>query len=347
MALPLATGNTISGVAGSAAAVTYTIFGDEVTATGDAFKVLAQGQLPSSIGTLYTVPAATQALVQHVALVNTTGATVTAELAVNGTAAANEILPSVGILAGGFAVYSGDRWTVYNSQGQALGVGATGATGSPGIGYDGLASTTSTTIGTGSLTFTTNLDAAATAFAVGDRVRVAYPTTPSDFMEGIVTAFAGTSLTVNVDFVGGSGTFASWAFAIAGQPGNMTNPMTTSQDIIVGGVVGAPGRLGVGADGTFLGPSGGTLGYQTSPKGLPLGLAGATAATRYVGATTSGAPVSGTFAVGDFIIDQSGSGWICTVAGSPGTWTQIAGGGGAISAVVSAAALVTAYTTYR
>jgi hypothetical protein len=59
--------------------------------------------------------------------------------------------------------------------------------------------------------------------------------------------------------------------------------------------------------------------------GFPLGLAGATAATRYVGATASGAPASGTFAVGDFAIDQSGSVYVCTVAGSPGTWVQVGG----------------------
>ena len=54
------------------------------------------------------------------------------------------------------------------------------------------------------------------------------------------------------------------------------------------------------------------------------GLTGATQASRYVGATTSGAPASGTFVVGDYIIDRSGSIWICTTAGSPGTWTQLA-----------------------
>lgn len=58
-------------------------------------------------------------------------------------------------------------------------------------------------------------------------------------------------------------------------------------------------------------------------NGLPLGLTGATAATRYVGATASGAPASGTFAIGDFCIDQSGKIYVCTTAGSPGTWTQI------------------------
>jgi hypothetical protein len=53
------------------------------------------------------------------------------------------------------------------------------------------------------------------------------------------------------------------------------------------------------------------------------GITGATAASRYVGATASGAPSSGTFAVGDFSIDRTGSIWICTTAGSPGTWVQV------------------------
>ena len=50
------------------------------------------------------------------------------------------------------------------------------------------------------------------------------------------------------------------------------------------------------------------------------GLPGATAASRYAGATASGAPTTGTFAVGDFIVDQSGAMYVCTVAGTPGTW---------------------------
>ena len=54
------------------------------------------------------------------------------------------------------------------------------------------------------------------------------------------------------------------------------------------------------------------------------GLPGATAASRHAGATASGAPVSGTFAVGDYIVDQSGAMYVCTVAGTPGTWVKIA-----------------------
>ena len=52
------------------------------------------------------------------------------------------------------------------------------------------------------------------------------------------------------------------------------------------------------------------------------GLTGATNATRYVGGTANGAPASGTFAVGDFIIDATASVWICVVAGTPGTWSS-------------------------
>lgn len=55
-------------------------------------------------------------------------------------------------------------------------------------------------------------------------------------------------------------------------------------------------------------------------NGYPLGLTGATAPTRYVGGTTSGPPSSGTFAVGDYVIAADGGIWVCTTAGSPGSW---------------------------
>lgn len=64
-------------------------------------------------------------------------------------------------------------------------------------------------------------------------------------------------------------------------------------------------------------------GTITAPAYTTSGLAGATAASRNVGATASGAPTSGTFVVGDFVIDQTGKLWICTAAGSPGTWLAI------------------------
>jgi hypothetical protein len=50
------------------------------------------------------------------------------------------------------------------------------------------------------------------------------------------------------------------------------------------------------------------------------GLPGATATGRYVGNTVSGAPTTGTFAVGDWVTAQNGIRWTCSVAGTPGTW---------------------------
>ena len=49
------------------------------------------------------------------------------------------------------------------------------------------------------------------------------------------------------------------------------------------------------------------------------GTPGAVAASAYVGGTGSGAPTSGTFSIGNFVIDQSGAIWICTTAGTVGS----------------------------
>ena len=77
-----------------------------------------------------------------------------------------------------------------------------------------------------------------------------------------------------------------------------------------------------GAAALYVPLAGGTMtGELVAPDVNISGLTGATAASRYVGGTSSGAPGSGTFAVGDFVIDHAGKVWICTTAGSPGTWT--------------------------
>ncbi len=55
---------------------------------------------------------------------------------------------------------------------------------------------------------------------------------------------------------------------------------------------------------------------------IPSGLTGSVAATRWVGATTTAAPTTGAHLVGDWVTTQDGRIWICTVAGTPGTWSQ-------------------------
>ncbi len=105
-----------------------------------------------------------------------------------------------------------------------------------GIGYYNQTSTTSTLIGTGSKTFTVSTTATSSAFTVGTRVRVAYTTTPANFMEGVITAFSGTSMTVNVDTTGGSGTFALWTISVAGQNG--LSALTIGTSTVSGGTSG-------------------------------------------------------------------------------------------------------------
>lgn len=96
-----------------------------------------------------------------------------------------------------------------------------GNTGATGLGYSGLTSSTSDTIAIGSTTLTVNQSQGTNAFGTGDRVRVFNTATPTNFMEGLITTYSTTSLTVNVDLVGGSGTFTAWSVSLTGQKGNI------------------------------------------------------------------------------------------------------------------------------
>ena len=94
---------------------------------------------------------------------------------------------------------------------------------------------------------------------------------------------------------------------------------SSAQSIAIGYQIAQTVNVGLLAEYAAL--SGATFtGNVTAPALIASGLTGATAASRYVGATASGAPTSGTFAVGDFIIDQTATIWVCITAGTPGTW---------------------------
>lgn len=79
------------------------------------------------------------------------------------------------------------------------------------------------------------------------------------------------------------------------------------------------------------------LGFTAGPGGIPTsvyaesglfpsvgasGLPGAAAGSRLAGGIVSGPPVTGTFGFLDLVPDGSGAVWVCTAAGSPGTWAQ-------------------------
>lgn len=99
--------------------------------------------------------------------------------------------------------------------------GATGATGSTGVtGAAGpsyyATSVTSNLIETGTKIFETQ---AGLAYAVGaSRVRWS-DSSGANFVEGLVTAYSSTTMTVAVDLTDGSGTITSWFASIAGQRG--------------------------------------------------------------------------------------------------------------------------------
>lgn len=65
-------------------------------------------------------------------------------------------------------------------------------------------------------------------------------------------------------------------------------------------------------------------GVVTSPVYKATGLTGAAVAGRWVGNTVSGSPASGTFLLNDWVTSQDGNVYICTVAGTPGTWVGTA-----------------------
>lgn len=77
-------------------------------------------------------------------------------------------------------------------------------------------STTSVAIGTGSKGFTTQ---SGKFFDVGAEVKIVSDANAANYMHGNVTAYSGTSLTVNVTDIGGSGTKTDWTIMISGTRG--------------------------------------------------------------------------------------------------------------------------------
>ncbi|MHC2666588.1 hypothetical protein ACMA5K_24115 [Bradyrhizobium diazoefficiens] len=117
----------------------------------------------------------------------------------------------------GHAAPNPTYWMVNASKGDPGATGATGAAGTNGTngaGYGGT-STTSRTIGVGSRAFTTQ---AGLAYTNGARVRASSAANTANWMEGLAT-YSGTTLTIDVDRINGSGTLADWNFNVVGQPG--------------------------------------------------------------------------------------------------------------------------------
>lgn len=107
--------------------------------------------------------------------------------------------------------------------------GTTGTAGTNGTGYGGTSST-SLLIGTGSKVWGTQ---AGLGYVVGSRIRWANSST--NWMEGQITDYTSTSMTVNVTKTSGSGTLAFWSASIAGEPGADGAGSGTVTDISLSG----------------------------------------------------------------------------------------------------------------
>jgi len=110
--------------------------------------------------------------------------------------------------------------------------------------------------------------------------------------------------------------------------------VTSGLKVTTGGVTVDAGGLTVTAGGATVSAGGLTVssGAATVPYLSLTGLGtDVNAGARFVGGIASGAPLGGTYLVGDVVVDRTGKIWICTTAGSPGTWTQVAGSGGGAS----------------
>ena len=158
------------------------------------------------------------------------------------------------------------------AQGVQGAAGAQGVQGAVGIGYTALTSTTSQLIAsTGTTnTLTVSVTSASSAFTVGQRVRIFNTVTPTNFMEGPIATYSGTSMTITIQNSGGSGTYTAWTIVNTGQVGAQG----------VQGAAGSAGAQGVqGATGTG---AQGAVGAQGSA-----GAQGAVGAQGVQGATGS------------------------------------------------------------
>ncbi len=122
--IPLAAGNSLQGLAGTASAVTYTVFGVVTPSPSGTpnYQVLAQGQLGASNAILYTAPATpgSSVFVTLIDLANTTASSVAGvTLAVNGSAATAsfQVLPGMTIAANGFVTWNSQGWRAHDING--------------------------------------------------------------------------------------------------------------------------------------------------------------------------------------------------------------------------------------
>jgi hypothetical protein len=193
-----------------------------------------------------------------------------------------------------------------------------------GLGYAGVESFTSLTVGTGSKTFTVNTNATDTAFIVGNRVRLVNSSV--NYMDGVITAYSGTSMTVLVDGTAGSGTYTAWFVTLTGSVGGVTSFSGNSTGLTPS----TPTAGAISLAGTLVAVNGGT-GQASYAVGDLLYASTTTALSKLADVATGNALISGGVGVapayGKIGLTTHVSGTLPVAnGGTNGTATPTAGG---------------------
>ena len=151
-------------------------------------------------------------------------------------------------------------------------------------------STTSLTIGTGTKTLTIE---ASKQFAIGQTARITYNSDINKWMQGTVSAYNATtgSLSISVDTISGSGTYAVWTVALTGSvgPTGATGATGATGPTGATGATGPANTLSIGTvtEGAAAATITGTAPNQTLNLTVPKGNTGATGATGPAGPANS------------------------------------------------------------
>lgn len=185
-------------------------------------------------------------------------------------------------------------------------VGDTGVPGLDGKSYGGT-SATSLLIGAGTKALATQ---AGLAYQVGARVRVSSAASPANYMEGLVTGYSGSSLTLDASRIGGAGTFANWSINVIGEPGatgSGTGDLLSSNNLSdVPDKAAARTNLGGTTVGKALFTAADTAAAQTAIGASTIGKALLAATDAVAARTAIGVSAHNLIINGDFRINQRG-----------------------------------------
>ena len=237
----------------------------------------------------------------------------------------------------------------------ASSAGIQGATGATGVGYSGVTSTSTITIGSGLKTFTL-VSGNQGAFVTGMRIRAIHSDTPTYYMEGTANYVGGGTIIITVDKFNGSGSHNLWNFAVSGEVGqtgatgssgvvSVTSPITNT---------GTSGSAIVGIDQTLLSITrsqvsdftSGTVTYATT-SGTSVSISGTVAQSQVTSLVTDLAnraklDTANTFTVGGHVISNAATAVIPLVlkgaSGQSGDYLQVQTSAGGIVAKMTSSA---------